>query len=290
VALRLPVKIAAYFILFGRRQVDTNEPKTVSMADSAGNVRVLARGLAILQAFEPDNSWLSNANLALLTGIPKPTVSRITANLTASGYLTYSAEKAQYKLGAPVLALGYLAVSTRDLKIVARPLMQKLADEHNASIVLASPDGLSMVCHEVCHSRNMLFTLRVRPGSRLKLSQSALGRAFISAMNESERSKFMAALAEAEPDHWSVLKQELEAAIRQMRDHQYCTASGTLENGTNGIAVVIDMPGQPHAYAIGCAVPEYLFPVERLEAEVAPQLLQLKHSLERDLNASAQAS
>ncbi|MDB5841276.1 MAG: srpS [Herminiimonas sp.] len=265
-------------------------PVTATDADGTAGVRVLARGLAILQAFEPDNGWRSNAELSIVTGIPKPTVSRITANLTASGYLVYSGQRAQYKLGAPVLALGYLAVRTRDFKMLARPLMQALADQHHASIVLASPDGLSMVCHEVCHSRDMLFTLRVRPGSRLKLSQSALGRAIIGAMNEADRSKFMAILAEAEPDHWPALKQELDASTRQMRAHGYCTASGTLETGTNGVAVVIDAPGQPRAYAVGCAVPAYSFPVERLEAEVAPHLLRMKTSLERDLDASLQAS
>jgi len=255
-----------------------------------GTVRVLARGLAILQAFEPDNAWRSNADLSELTGIPKPTVSRLTANLTDSGYLIYSQEKAQYRMGAPVLALGYLAVSTRDIKVRARPLMQELADRHSASIVLASQDGLSMVCHEVCHNRDMLFTLRVRPGSRLKLSRSALGRALIGALPPAEREQFLATLAADEAQHWPALRQELEEATAQMQAKGYCTASGTLESGTNGIAVVIDAPGQPHAYAIGCAVPAYQFPVERLEAEVGPRILEIKRILEQELGAVAAAN
>ena len=147
----------------------------IKTGEAVGEVRVLARGLAILQAFEPDNGWRSNSDLVDVTGLPKPTVSRLTANLTEAGYLTYSPGKAAYRLATSVLSLGFVAASNRDLVVLARPLMQAFADQHNVSVVLASPDGGSMVCHEVTHSRDMLFTLRVRAGSRLQMGPSALG-------------------------------------------------------------------------------------------------------------------
>ena len=251
--------------------------------NSGTGVRVLARGLAILQAFEPDNAWRSNAELAAMTGIPKPTVSRITAHLTASGYLIYSSEGAQYKLSTSVLALGYLAASIFELTTQARPLMQELADDHNGSIVLASLDGLSMVCQEVCHGRNMLFALRVHPGSRLSLSRSALGRAIIGALSEKERSKLLAAIAQARPEHWHKLEPQIQASVQEMQEHGYCIATGTLETGTNGIAVVIDMPDRPHAYALGFAVPANQVTAGYLANEIAPRLLEIKHRLEHDL-------
>ena len=93
-------------------------------------VRVLARGLTILLAFEPDNDWLSNSEIATLTGLPKPTVSRLTANLLEAEYLQYSAERAAYRLGTAVLALGLIAASHRDFVMLARPLMQQLSLIH----------------------------------------------------------------------------------------------------------------------------------------------------------------
>lgn len=261
-----------------------NQIESCLSTDSGGTgVRVLARGLTILHAFEPDNAWRSNAELSALTNVPKPTVSRITATLTDAGYLIYSPEKAQYKLGPAVLALGYLAASICELTMQARPLMQELADEQNGSIVLASIDGLSMVCQEVCHGRGMLFALRVHPGSRLSLSRSALGRALIGAMAEQERSKLLAAIAQAHPEHWQTLEPEIQASVRQMQMHNYCIASGTLETGTNGIAVVIDTPEQRHAYALGFAVPANQVTGEYLASTVAPRLLEIKRRLEHDL-------
>lgn len=250
---------------------------------SASHVRVLARGLAILRAFEPENSWRSNADLSSIAKVPKPTVSRITASLTALGYLIYSPNNAQYKLSTSVLTLGYLATSLSELTVRARPLMQQLADEQNGSIVLASLDGMSMVCHEVCHGRGMLFTLRVHPGSRLSLPRSALGRALIGAMTEQERERILAAIARRAPRHWQTLEPEIKLGVQQMEQHDYCIASGTLEPGTNGIAVVIDTPQQRHAYTLGFAVPAHQVTEEHLASVVAPRLLEIKRALERDL-------
>lgn len=250
---------------------------------SATHVRVLARGLAILRAFEPENSWRSNADLSSIANVPKPTVSRITASLTALGYLIYSPDNAQYKLSPSVLTLGYLAASLSELTVRARPLMQQLADEQNGSIVLASLDGMSMVCHEVCHGRGMVFTLRVHPGSRLSLPRSALGRALIGGMTEQERTRILRAIEQKAPRHWQTLEPEISSSVKQMELHGYCIASGTLEPGTNGVAVVIDTPEKRHAYTLGFAVPAHQVTEEHLASVVAPRLLEIKRALERDL-------
>src|ERR1035437_5748479 len=86
-------------------------PSTRSRAGSkpdadAGQARVLARGLYILRAFTPRNEWLSNQEIAAKTSLPRPTVSRLTTNLTGLGYLSYSTASRKYRLGTSVLALG----------------------------------------------------------------------------------------------------------------------------------------------------------------------------------------
>lgn len=60
---------------------------------------------------------------------------------------------------------------------------------------------------------------------------------------------------------------------------------GTLEAGTNGVALVIDTPEGPHTYALGCAAPSNALALPRLKQEVAPGLLALKARLEAELSA-----
>lgn len=258
-------------------------------SERSSEVRVLARGLAILRAFEPANEWRTNTELSAVTGVPKPTVSRITANLTEAGYLLYSAERAAYRLSTSVLALGFVAASHRNLVAIARPLMKGFADEHNVSVVLASPDRDSMVCNEVAHSDAMLFTLRIRAGSRLRMGQSAMGRALIGSMGGAERERALAKLAEADPESWSALHGQEKSLVAQMQRRQFCVASGTVEHGTNGVAVVVDTPEGPHSFALGCAAPSNILSVARIESVVAPSLLKLKQRLEAELSAGAQA-
>lgn len=252
-------------------------------------VRVLARGLAILRAFEPANDWKTNTELSILANLPKPTVSRITAKLTEAGYLIYSGERAAYRLGTSILALGFVAASNPNVVVIARPLMQQFADAHNVSVVLASPDTESMVCSEVVHSHSMLFTLRVRAGSRLRMDQSALGRALIGSMEVPERERMLARLARADHDTWSALNGQVKSLVAQMQRRQFCIAAGTLERGTNGVAVVIDMPDAPHSYALGCAAPSNMLSVARIESEVAPGIVALKQQLEAELRVAAQS-
>src|SRR6202022_4126076 len=54
---------------------------------SADEVTALARGLTVLRRIAAADAPVSNRELTELTGIPKPTVSRITATLVSAGFL-----------------------------------------------------------------------------------------------------------------------------------------------------------------------------------------------------------
>lgn len=258
--------------------------------ERTAEVRVLARGLSILRAFESANEWRTNNDLSVLTDLPKPTVSRITANLTEAGYLLYSGERAAYRLSTSVLALGFGAASNRNVVVMARPLMQEFANLHNVSVVLASPDGESMVCNDVAHSQSMLFTLRVRAGSRLRMGQSALGCALIGSMGDVEREHMLARLSVDDPQMWKALQGQVKSVVLKMQRRQFFVAAGTVERSTNGVAVVIDTPEGSHSFALGCAAPSNILSVARIESEVAPALLALKQRLEAELSATAKES
>lgn len=277
-----PVRFKANFKT--RRQMSISPVHPSQRSDHPPLVRVLSRGLTILSAFEPTNDWLTNSEISKKTGVPKPTVSRLTANLLKEGYLEYSPDKAAYRLGVSVLSLGFIAAAHRSFIMHARPLMQKFADEHQVSVVLASPDITSMVCNDVVHGKNMVFALRVHAGSRLRIDRSAMGRALIGSMAEIERKVFFEKLKARDSRTWKALKSEAQEAVRQMSQRGYCIGVGTMEAGVNGVAVVIDTPEGAHTYALGCAALANNLDLERLERVVAPGLLALKFQLEKELS------
>src|SRR5215469_5383641 len=73
-------------------------------------VAALARGLEVLRAFTATDGLLGNGEIVERTGLPKPTVSRLTYTLTKLGYLTYVERLGKYQLAPAALALGYSAL------------------------------------------------------------------------------------------------------------------------------------------------------------------------------------
>ncbi len=252
-------------------------------APEAGQVRVLARGLSILRAFTPRNEWLSNQEIAARTSLPRPTVSRLTANLTSLHYLSYSSASRKYRLGTSVLALGFGALANVDIRVLARPPLQRLADQEDALVVLASRDAMAMVCNEVCHSSKSIFTLRVNVGSRLVLPYSAMGLALLGAMTPEERDEALRLINRSFRKNWGELQKLIHASVEQYQRCGFCTTLETLESGINGIAVAVDTPGAPHSFTIGLAGPSFRFPVARLESDLGPKLLAIRRNLEARL-------
>lgn len=275
-----PSPHAAQVALAGPGVHDSAQSK---LDGDARQVRVLARGLAILRAFTPRNEWLSNQEIAARTSLPRPTVSRLTANLTGLGYLSYSTPLRKYRLGTSVLALGFAALANVDIRVLARPLLQRLADQEDALVVLSSRDAMAMVCNEVCHSSKSIFTLRVNVGSRLVLPYSAMGQALLGAMTPGERDAALRDISRSFSKNWRDLQKTIEAAVEQFQRCGFCTTLGTLESGINGIAVAVDTPGAPHSFTIGLAGPSFRFPAERLESDLGPKLLAIRRDLETRL-------
>lgn len=70
---------------------------------SPDEVTALARGLAVLRRIAAADAPVSNRELTELTGIPKPTVSRITATLVSAGFPFQLPDSERFVLTASVL-------------------------------------------------------------------------------------------------------------------------------------------------------------------------------------------
>ena len=254
----------------------------------SGTIRVLARGLRVLKSFTPRNNWLSNSEIADIVDLPKPTVSRITAALTNMGYLSYAYATGRYRLAPPVLALGYRARMGLGVPAIARPLMQALANEQDALVVLAEHEDMAMVCDEVCHSESSIVTLRVHRGSRLTLPFSAAGRAYLGALGQAERDRLCAEIQRRFPQAWSQVREGIWQAAEEISERGFCVTIESLERGINGVGVSIDLPNARSRYVLGCAGPAPYFPREHLEQVIGPAMLDIKRRIEASFNPAAQ--
>src|SRR5450759_2017385 len=108
-------------------------------------VTALGRGLQVLRCFDSRDRWLANQEIAMRTGLAKPTVTRLAYTLVQTGYLRYSDSHGNYSLGSAARRLGFVAMAQMDVRRVAREPMQSLAEYVKGAIHLSVREGLSMV-------------------------------------------------------------------------------------------------------------------------------------------------
>ncbi|HEX3062743.1 MAG TPA: IclR family transcriptional regulator, partial [Usitatibacter sp.] len=168
--------------------------RTEAARDDRQFVTALARGLEILRSFSRKDRELGNSEIATRTGLPKATVSRLTFTLTQMGYLTYSPATGRYALSVGVLALGNAYLGTLDVRNVARPLMQELADGLSATVSLGAPDpsSMHMVFLEICQGVGQMFRISMDVGSRVPHGWTAMGRAWLAALTPAQREEKLA--------------------------------------------------------------------------------------------------
>ena len=109
-------------------------------------VTALARGLEVLACFRHGDRMLGNQELSKRCGLAKSTVSRLTHTLTNLGYLIYVEESAKYSLGTATLSLASAMLSKLDIRKLAHPLMQELAEFGQCLVSLGSRDRASRRC------------------------------------------------------------------------------------------------------------------------------------------------
>jgi DNA-binding IclR family transcriptional regulator len=242
-------------------------------------VNALARGLELLRCFRPGEKYLANTELAKRTGMPKPTISRLTYTLTKLGYLGYSEDRGQYYLGSAVLSLGNSLLSNLDVRKLARPAMRELAEHAQASVAIGIRDRLSMVYIETCRCSSGV-TLRRDVGSHIPIATTAMGKALLSVLPQTERDFLMDHIRLANEEKWPQIKANLEQGFRDYQDHGFCMSVGDWEGNINAVGVPLINPEGEASMAFNCGGPAYLLPREALMDDFGPRLVELVHNVE----------
>ncbi len=265
----------------GRPSLDVDTARELARGKTKDRqfVTALARGLEILRAFVPNDGPLGNQEIAQRTGLPKPTVSRLTHTLTRLGYLNYLDRLEKYQLGTAVLSLGYAVLANLGIRMIARPFMQELADYGGASVSLGSRDRLNMVYIEHCRPDTPI-TLRLDLGSRIPLATTAMGRALLAALPDDERGYLMEHIAQADARQWPRVRAGIEQAIEDYRTRGFTLSVGDWQHDVHAVGVALKPPDGSPILALNCGGPAFLYDRKRLVNDLGPRLVNLVRNVE----------
>ena len=280
---RSPVELEAVKVIGMRRgphRRDQVDDELVADGADRQFVVALARGLAVLSAFRAKDAPLGNRELSERTGMPATTISRVTHTLTKLGYLQFDARRETYDLGGTTLELGHTALARINLRRVALPLMQQLANTVNANVGLGMRDRKTMLYADACEGTG-LVGLRLFPGSRIPIASSAMGRAYLAALSEEAREELLVELLPASATERSLIRQGIDEAVRSVAKRGFCASIGEWQPDINGVAVPLVDPARSTIYALNLGGPAYMLPEQAMIEKLGPALVALRDEIAR---------
>lgn len=243
-------------------------------------ITALARGLDILRCFQANELALSNTDFAERTGLPKPTVSRLTYTLCRLEYLIADPGTGMYRLGPGVLLLGYGVLAGMDIADRAAAEMKALCKGPNSYITCALGEKhRSDVVYIAVHRSLEDVSLTMQVGARLPLFFSAIGRAILVGMQPDDREAAFAVARDEDPKGDTGRRRSFEKAHGEYEQHGYCTGYGDWRDDVNGIAVPILNGGGARVYGLNVGGPSFHVPAEELEGWYAERIVAAAQSL-----------
>ena len=123
------------------------------------------------------------SEISSTTGFPPSTIHRIAATLVQAHYFRQDPITKRYSLSFRFLELGTRVQQQTHLTSIARPHLERLMAETHESINLAVPDGESAVYLDIVQSSYAKLQLFTRPGARVPLYATGVGKIFLSRMS-----------------------------------------------------------------------------------------------------------
>lgn len=248
-------------------------------------VSALVRGVSILRCFSNKYQELSAKELMDLTGLPKPTLFRLTDTLCELGLLRYSERLSKYVPGLGLLQLSSPVLTRMALRQFARPQMQALADLTEGQVQLAVGHKRQLCLVELANGMgNTVF--RPEVGVQMSLSRTATGRAYLLGLSSEERGAYMQNLQRDDPQRAAWLEQRLVDARDDLERNGFCRSHGDLHSEIESIAVPMSQPQDGELWVFAVSVPVFSPLYAKLESDLGPRLRTLVRSVESVLGAS----
>jgi DNA-binding IclR family transcriptional regulator len=219
------------------------------------------------------------SELARAAGLNKTTAYRLLAALEREGMVGRAADGERYVLGPEIVVLGGRALRANNLRAVARPELERLAEDtrETASLEILS-GGEMLVIDEIAGGHLMSGVPDL--GSRWPLHASSTGLAVLAFLPEADAAGLLPRVLTPFTQSTVTGRAALRAELACVRARGYSVADETLEFGLVAIAApVFDHDGRAIA-ALSIAGPKL-----RVTADCVPQIGERVHVAAEQVSA-----
>jgi DNA-binding IclR family transcriptional regulator len=174
----------------------------------------------------------------------------------------------------------------RDIQIqtLARPLMERLAEESGGTVGLGIRDGLQMIYLDYAAGAMGVAT-NTSVGTSIPIDSTTMGWGCLHAMAEAERSAVFAGLQELHGAAWSKLKTRMQRAFKELDARGFCLGQGEFIPEANSVGTGFVHPNGSTVLALSCSGMRSALPAQALEAVWGPRLRTIAEYLGASLQA-----
>lgn len=237
-------------------------------------VQAVDRALDILEAFGYSQEELGVTELAQRLRVPKNNVFRLLATLECRGYIEQDGRSGNYRLGIKTFEVANVYLHHLGLRRQARPVLEELAGKCNETAYLAVTDGpyvVYVLIQETTHTVRVISRL----GRRLPAYCTAAGKVQLAYETQDRIAELLRDLPPrrrtqttlAEPDR-------LLAHLREVARRGYAVNDEELEPGVRCVAAPVRDYSRHVVAGVGLSGPASRFPLERIEHELVPLVVE----------------
>ncbi len=194
------------------------------------------RALRLLKLFTPDLPELQLAEVSERSGLNKTTTHRLLQALHSESMLDRNPATGAYRLGPALMALGVQALSSNDLRIRARPLLNRLAEETGETATLEVPIDDTMLILDEVTGRHFVGAAG-NVGTRWPIHATSTGKALI-AFDEQAADRLAEQLVSLTPKTITGCDQ-LREQLEEIRRRGFAETVDELEDGFSGVGAVV---------------------------------------------------
>jgi len=250
-------------------------------------VRALAKGLAVIEAFDQRSPSMTLSDVAKKTSLSRGTARRLLLTLVELGYAGLDAK--HFSLQPRALNLGFAYLHSRNLWQLGQPYMVQLVERVHESCSIAVLDGSEIVYVARVPTTVRIMSINLGIGTRLPAFATSMGRVLLAGLDPEDVARL---LEQASPlpkytprtiGDPAALLREIEAVRRQ----GWALVDQELETGLRSIAApIVDGNGRVIA-ALNIGTHASRWPIQKLIQEVLPPLKQTAVSISGLLGPSS---
>jgi IclR family pca regulon transcriptional regulator len=250
-------------------------------APSGDFVQSLARGLAVIRAFDAEHPDLTLSEVARRAGITRPAAGRFLRTLEQLGYVR--ADERRFALTPRVLELGFSYLSAVSIPEIVQPHLERLSHEVDESVSAAVLDGTDIVYIARVPTRRIM-SVRITIGTRFPAYATSMGRVLLAGMPDAALDGLLTASALPSLTERTVTDAgALRAELARVREQGWALVDGELEPGLRSVAAPVHDRRGAVVAAVNVSTSATRDSVEHVRDAYLPKLLATSAAIDAEL-------